>query len=151
MITRRNQDLLPSLLDEMMNWSNSSIFGNNNATPKMNITESDKDYRVELCVPGLKKDDLMLHIDNDNNLIVRMSKKSEKKELNPEDADKPEEKRRYLRREFSTMEFSQSIALPENVKKEDISAKVENGVLEIVLPKMTKDERENAMKTIEIQ
>ena len=140
MITRRNQDLMPSLIDELMNWNNALLSEEHYATPKMNVTESASDYRLELCVPGLAKEDLALNLDNNNNLVIQMVKKEEKKD----------DSRKYLRREFSSLQFKQTLALPENVKKEGITAKVENGILCITLPKLTEDEKKGLMKLIEI-
>jgi HSP20 family protein len=57
---------------------------------------------------------------------------------------------RYLRREFSYSKFQQAMILPENVDKESISAKVENGVLNIVIPKKPEDKAQKAGKVIEI-
>lgn len=139
MIARRNQDLMPSLINELMNWNN--MLGEEHiSTPKMNVTESNADFRVEMCVPGLKKEDLTINLDNNNNLVIRMVKTEEKKE----------DGRKYLRREFGGMQFNQTLVLPENVKKEAITAKVENGILSVTLPKLTEDEKEGLMRMIEI-
>jgi HSP20 family protein len=46
---------------------------------------------------------------------------------------------RYLRREFSYSKYEQTLILPDDVKKEDISAKVEHGVLTIELPKLIEE------------
>lgn len=139
MIARRNQDLMPSLINELMNWNN-MLGEEHTSTPKMNVTESNADFRVEMCVPGLKKEDLTINLDNNNNLVIRMVKTEEKKE----------DGRKYLRREFGGMQFNQTLVLPENVKKEAITAKVENGILSVTLPKLTEDEKEGLMRMIEI-
>lgn len=139
MIARRNQDLMPSLINELMNWNN-MLGEEHTSTPKMNVTESNADFRVEMCVPGLKKEDLTINLDNNNNLVIRMVKTEEKKE----------DGRKYLRREFGAMQFNQTLVLPENVKKEAITAKVENGILSVTLPKLTEDEKEGLMRMIEI-
>ena len=60
-----------------------------------------------------------------------MESKAEKK-----DEDK---NTRYLRREFSYSKFEQTLILPDDVKKEDISAKVEHGVLTVELPKVVEE------------
>lgn len=139
MIARRNQDLMPSLINELMNWNN-MLGEEHTSTPKMNVTESNADFRVEMCVPGLKKEDLTINLDNNNNLVIRMVKTEEKKE----------DGRKYLRREFGGMQFNQTLVLPENVKKEAITAKVENGILSVTLPKLTEDEKDGLMRMIEI-
>ena len=104
------------------------------------IIESDTDYKVELAAPGMTKDDFSVKIDADNQLVVSMEKKEEHK-----DEDK---KGRYLRREFSYSRFQQVMILPENVEKDKIDAKVQNGVLTIDIPK--KQEAVEAKKVKEI-
>jgi HSP20 family protein len=112
-------------------------------TPKINVSESDKDYRLDVCIPGMKKEDLNLSIDTDNNLVIELYRKDEKKEQ--------DEKRHYLRKEFSTMQFKQLLSLPENVKRDQIGAKVENGILTITLPKFTPEEQKQLAQTITIE
>ncbi len=81
----------------------------NCTAPAINVKESDKAYTVELAAPGMKKEDF-----KDKNT-------------------------RYLRREFSYSKFEQTLILPDDVKKEEISAKVENGVLTVELPKLVEE------------
>ncbi len=144
LLTTRNQNLMPSLFNELMNWNNWSCgdYEENARMPKMNVSESDKNYELELSVPGLTKDDLSLHIDSDNNLVIEMVKKEEKKEEKKD--------RHYLRHEFSTLQFKQMFSLPENIKKEAISAKVEHGILSVTLPKFNEDEKQALSQKIEI-
>lgn len=143
-IAKRNQDLMPSLLNDLLNWNSWNNFAtdSSNPMPKMNVSETDADYELELCVPGLSKDDLSLSIDSENNLVVEMTKQ--------EASEKAEEGRRYLRHEFSSLQFKQLLSLPENVKKEAITAKVENGILRISLPKFTEAEKQALMQHIAI-
>lgn len=146
-MTCRNNNMMPSLINELLDWNNwntnhmSEVQG---TMPKMNVTETDEDYELRLCVPGLSKDDLNLSVDAENNLVIEMVQKEEKKEH-----DKKE--RRWLRREFSEMQFKQLLSLPEGVKKEQISAKVEHGILTIVLPKVTEKEKAALAQRIEIK
>ena len=103
-----------------------------NATaPAINVKESDKAYTVELAAPGMKKEDFNVHINDEGNLIIKMEKKDEKKE--------EDKSARYLRREFSYSKFEQTLLLPDDVKKEDITAKVEHGVLTVELPKVVEE------------
>lgn len=100
-----------------------------NATaPAINVKETEKEYVVELAAPGLKKEDFFVNINDDGNLEIKMEQKHDNKE--------EDKKSHYLRREFSYSKFEQTLILPDNVNKDGISAKVENGVLEVVLPKV---------------
>ena len=139
LVTRRNQDFMPTLFNELMNWNDTTY-----STPRMNIMETKDNYKLELCIPGLTKEDVKLSIDAEGNLVVEMTKenKSEKKENN--------EEMRYLRHEFSVEHFRQTVMLPEDIHKEQISAKVENGILDIVIPKVTVEEKKQAVQNIEV-
>lgn len=138
LVTRRPQDFMPTLFNELMNIGNS-----NYTNPQMNVIESKDNYKVQLLVPGLKKEDLKISIDTEGNLVVEMSREN-----------KVEEKRdecRYLRREFSVEQFRQTLMLPEDIHREQITAKVENGILDIVIPRVTKEERQKLVQNIEVQ
>jgi HSP20 family protein len=103
----------------------------NCTAPAINVKESDKAYIVELAAPGMKKEDFNVHINDEGNLVVKMESKTEKK-----DEDKTT---RYLRREFSYSKFEQTLILPDDVKRDAISAKVEHGVLTVELPKLVEE------------
>ena len=109
--------------------------------------ENDKEYEVELAAPGTTKDDFKVNVDKDGNLTIKMEHKNEKK-----DENKPENKSgnatHYLRREFSYSNYEQALTLPEDVEKDKIEAKVNNGVLHITLPRTQKAEKET--KRIEV-
>ena len=115
----------------------------NNMLNKNEELENEKEYKVELAAPGMTKEDFDVHIDEENNLVISMEKKNEKKE--------DEKNGRYLRREFSYSKFQQTMILPEDVDKEKISATVNNGVLDIELPKLVKEELPKQKRVIEIQ
>jgi HSP20 family protein len=70
-----------------------------------------------------------------------MEKKNENKE--------EDKSARYLRREFSYSKFEQTLLLPDDVKREDIKAHVENGVLTVELPKQV-EEKVKLSRQIEI-
>ncbi len=95
--------------------------------PAINVKETDKAYIVELAAAGMKKDDFHVHINDEGNLIIKMEKKDEQKE--------EDKSTRYLRREFSYSKFEQTLILPDDVEKDQIKARVENGVLTVELPK----------------
>ena len=113
----------------------------NCTAPAINVKETDKAYVVELAAPGMKKEDFNVHINDEGNLIVKMEKKNENKEEN--------KSARYLRREFSYSKFEQTLLLPDDVKREDIKAHVENGVLTVELPKQV-EEKVKLSRQIEI-
>ena len=108
--------------------------------PALNVLENDKEYKLEVAVPGMCKDDFKVHLNKDGNLVIEMEKKE--KEEKPECCDGKECKegknRRYIRREFSYTKFRQTLLLPENAERDEIHAKAENGVLHVCIPKMLK-------------
>ena len=104
-----------------------------NATaPAINVKETDKAYIVELAAPGMKKEDFDVNINHEGNLTIKMERKQE--------ANEEDKKARYLRREFSYTKFEQTLILPEDVHKDKISARVNDGVLTVELPKIQKEE-----------
>ena len=103
----------------------------NQTAPAINVKESDKAYTVELAAPGMKKEDFNVHINDEGNLVVKLESKQEHKE--------EDKNTRYLRREFSYSKYEQTLILPDDVKKDAISAKVENGVLTVELPKVVEE------------
>ena len=137
LVTRRNQDFMPTLFNELMNWNDTTY-----STPRMNIMETKDNYKLELCIPGLTKEDVKLSIDAEGNLVVEMVKENK--------VEEKKEEMRYLRHEFSVEHFRQTVMLPEDIHKEQISAKVENGILDIVIPKVTVEEKKQAVQTIEV-
>ncbi|MDY3293342.1 MAG: Hsp20/alpha crystallin family protein, partial [Candidatus Egerieousia sp.] len=111
--------------------------------PAINVIEDEKDYKVEVAAPGMKKEDFNVNVTDDNYLVLTMEKKNETK-----DEDK---KRKYLRREFSYHKFEQSLALPEDVNKDEIKASVNDGILTIEIPKVKACEKKPTVKQIAIQ
>ena len=133
MPTKRNynQEWLPSIFNDF--FDNDWMAKANATAPAINVIESDKDYKVEVAAPGMTKEDFNIHLSEDNELVITMEKKNETKE-----EDKGNKK--YLRREFSYGNYEQAYILPEDVDREKISAKVEDGILTIVLPKFNKED-----------
>lgn len=111
--------------------------------PAVNVKEDAKEYTMEVAAPGIKKEYCRININNDGNLEVAIENKLEHREEN--------KKEHYLRREFSYSNYQQTYILPDNVDKDKISAKVNDGVLEIKLPKFTKEEESRAQRAIEIK
>jgi len=136
---RRNAAWLPSVFNDFFD---TDFMPKANATaPAINVKESDKNYLVELAAPGMTKEDFNVHINDEGNLIIKMESKHEKKE--------EDKSMRYLRREFSYTSYEQTLILPDDVKKDAISARVENGVLTVELPKIV-EEKVKVSRQIEI-
>lgn len=143
MPTKRNynQEWLPSIFNDF--FDNEWMAKANATAPAINVIESDKDYKVEVAAPGMTKEDFNIHLSEDNELVITMEKKNEKKE-------EDKENKKYLRREFSYSKFQQSLVLPDDVEKDKIGAAVNNGVLTIDLPKRQLEEKAKVNRSIEI-
>ncbi|MGM9841842.1 MAG: Hsp20/alpha crystallin family protein [Candidatus Limisoma sp.] len=139
MPTRRNQTWLPSIFNDF--FDNDWIERTNSNAPAINVSESEKEYCVEVAAPGMSKEDFNIHLDDEANLIISMEKKTE---------DKHDDKR-YLRHEFSYTSFRQAMILPDDVDKDAISAQVNNGVLDIHLPKLVKQDLPKVARKIDIK
>jgi len=135
-LTRRNQNWLPSIFDELMNEGMVHT-----TMPAVNIREDKTNYTVDVAVPGMLKEDCKISLDDYNNLHISVEKKNE---------EKCEEGSRFLRREFSYAKFEQAFVLPKDVDKEKIGAKVNNGILTVTLPKFAAGE-EKCHRCIEVK
>ena len=99
---------------------------NDDNLPAANISESQHDFSVDLSVPGFGKNDIYLEIEKN---ILKISGKVEfDKAENDTDM-------KVLRREFSQSSFSRNFVLPDSIDVENISAKQDDGILKIRLPK----------------
>mgnify|MGYP004497323489 CR=1 FL=1 len=128
--------------------------------PMCNVLESDTAYTIQLAAPGLTKEDVEVKLDEEDALVISMEKKEEKSEKpaeeNTEEAESKEVAKvetkpvHYLRREFMHQSFAQRLLLPEDADKERISAKMEHGVLEVIIPKIVKEEKTPIERNISI-
>ena len=120
----------PTVFDDFMN--NDMMACAKNTAPAVNVKEDENAYTMEVAAPGIKKEYCRVNINDDGNLNIAIENKMEHKE--------EDKKQHYLRREFSYTNYQQNYSLPEDVDKDQISAKVDNGILTVVLPKMKKEE-----------
>ena len=134
------QNFMPDFFNDF--FGNMSLDGTSGKAPAINVIEDDTSYKLELAAPGMTKDDFKVHINRDGNLVIELEKKCECQE---------EKKGKYIRREFSCSKFHQTLILPDNVEKESIKANVENGVLNIELPKIQKAKVEEEKRVIEVK
>lgn len=106
--------------------------------PPANIVEKNDHYQIELAVPGMEKADFNIKLE-DSLLTISAEKKTEKNA----ETDK------MIRREFSHKAFKRSFTIDEKIDTAAISAKYENGILTLELPK--KEDVKNGSKEISIQ
>ena len=92
--------------------------------PAVNISENENQFEIELAVPGFKKEDFKINLE-ENVLTVSSEKKEETKE----------EGKKVTRKEFSYASFKRSFTLPETADANHISAKYENGLLLLTVAK----------------
>ncbi|WP_339708915.1 Hsp20/alpha crystallin family protein [uncultured Kriegella sp.] len=124
-IVKRNDAIFPSLMNEIFrpDW-----FGGmetvNHVVPAVNIKENEKDFELELAVPGRKKEDFAIEVDKD---VLTISAEVKSEENATEE--------NYTRREFTYTSFKRSFSLPKTIDGEKIEANYESGLLKFVLPK----------------
>ena len=130
---------MPTVFEDFLN---SDFMPRTNSTaPAVNVKESETEYVMEVAAPGIKKEYCRVGINDEGNLTVAIENKVEHKH---------EDKRHhYLRREFSYTNYEQNYTLPDDVECDKISAKVEDGILTVTMPKVQKEEKKYA-KAIEI-
>lgn len=150
---RNDQNWLPSMFNDFFSEEWPLMHNTNTATPAINVLEDDKAYHVEVAAPGMTKDDFSIHVNDQDELVILVEKKEEKNDKDC-NCEKKEEKKcncKYLRHEFSYSRFEQSLLLPDNVNKDEISAKVNDGILRIELPKLDPTVKKNPSRIIDIQ
>ncbi|HUX52830.1 MAG TPA: Hsp20/alpha crystallin family protein [Williamwhitmania sp.] len=125
----KNYNNLPSLIDDIFgrDWFDNIVEGSTGRTmtPAVNVFEDKDDYRIEVAAPGLKKENFKLDL-NQRVLSITSEKMDEQKE---------EQGGKFIRKEFSYNSFCRTFALPSSVNAEKISAKYEEGILTVFLPK----------------
>jgi HSP20 family protein len=115
------------LVDELLGDRWSWIGGENGDqlwTPRLDFSETEKEYVAKMDLPGLEKGDVNVKVEN-HQLTVSGERKEEKRE----------EGENFLRMERSYGSFFRSIPLPENAKADAIDAQIKNGVLMVRIPK----------------
>lgn len=124
-IAKRNDVLFPSFMNEIFrpDWFG-GIENSRVTVPAVNIMENDKNFELELFVPGRVKDDFKIEID-DAVLTISAEIKEESNEV----------KENFTRREYKISSFKRAFNLPETVATDKIEATYEGGILKFNLPK----------------
>ena len=141
MRTMHGNDWLPELFNDLMNVGLQAARPCTTA-PATNVMENEEMYVVQLAAPGMKKEDFFVNINDEGNLVVKMEQKTDDKNA--------DEKMHYLRREFSYTKYEQTLILPDDVDKNKIEAKVEDGILTVKLPKV-EEAKVKVARSIDIQ
>jgi HSP20 family protein len=128
-------DFLSRRWPRLLDWNFPAGF--DRGFPKIDILDHDNEIEVQAALPGIKKEDLDVTINNQT-ITIRTSTKEEKKE---------EEKGKYFRREITRGEFQRTVSLPDNVDDANAKASFKDGILTVTIPKTEKSKR----KTIEIK
>ncbi len=135
----RKNSWLPDVFNDFFD---TDFMPRTNATaPAINVKESEVDYEVEVAAPGMTKEDFNVHLNQEGDLHIKMESKKEHTDDN--------KKAHYLRREFAYSKFEQTLILPDDVDRNNISARVADGVLTVVLPKIKKEEQ-NVVRQITV-
>jgi HSP20 family protein len=108
---------------DMMNDFFGDNYGNGHYSPRVNVYEKEDHFELNLALPGVKKNEISIDVDNDILKISSRNNNEAKHEVN------------YTRKEFDYSNFERSFNLPDTVNVDGIKAKMENGVLTITLPK----------------
>ncbi len=111
----------PSLLPEEFQ---KGLFGGREGFPAVNVSETEKEIRVEAELPGLEPGDVEVSLEN-GALVIRGEKKFEGEE----------KKENFHRIERSYGSFTRAVPLPAKVESKGVKAKFEKGVLRVTLPK----------------
>jgi HSP20 family protein len=146
-IVRYNpNDFVPSTFSSLVDrFFNDSLMrtGGSVFTPKVDVIENETSYEVQVAVPGLNKEDFKIEI-NENYLTVSGERKFTN-ESQP--GGKTGKEKNFHSIETNYGSFSRSFTLPDNADGSKISAKYNNGILELVIPK---DEKKMLKQTIKV-
>lgn len=115
-------------------------FGKMANVPAVNVSETDKEFRLSIAAPGLEKADFKVDADDDMMTISAEHERDDKEEKNG----------KYNRREYNYSSWSRSFSIPENCDLDKIDAEYRNGELKVVIPKKEIKEPKRA-KTISVK
>lgn len=100
--------------------------------PAVNVTEDDSGYHIDLEVPGVRKDDIQINLDN--GIITVSGERKLNKRLKNDKIHKTE---------FGVGKFSRNFKIPQNTEFSKINASFENGILSVSLPKAESSKPKN--------
>ena len=132
-----NNNVFPSLMNEFFNDDlGMNFFKRGHSVPSVNSVENNDSFEIDLAVPGMKKDDFTIEL-NDKILVISS------------DNSNYDQNERTRLNEFNYSSFQRSFRVPESVELDKIKANYKNGILKIKLPKR-KDSITKPNRVIEI-
>ncbi len=121
-VWHRNDDLFNRMEDFLRTPSYGSGYQN---SPAVNIYEGDKDFRIDMAVPGINKKDMNIDVDD---RVLTISRINEENKESGEDEN-------YCIRQFDFGAFEKRFTLPESADADKISATYKDGILSVNIPK----------------
>jgi len=123
-LIRKQAPFIPSLIDDFINQDWNLKTPSSTTLPAVNIKDLDAQFEIELAVPGMKKSDFEIEVEDG---MLSISSSMEEEQVT--------EKGKFTRREFSYNSFKRTFAIPESVDPSNIEAQYSDGVLQLRLPK----------------
>ncbi|MDG1191622.1 MAG: Hsp20/alpha crystallin family protein [Flavobacteriaceae bacterium] len=123
-LIRKQAPFFPSLIDEFINQDWNLKTPSSTTLPAVNIKDLDAQFEIELAVPGMKKSDFEIEVEDG---LLSISSSLQEEQVT--------EKGKFTRREFSYNSFKRTFAIPESVDSSNIEAQYSDGVLQLRLPK----------------
>jgi HSP20 family protein len=133
-LSDRRRNAFDALLDRF--FEDAPVMDKVSFTPRVDIAETDKAFEIDVAVPGMKKEDFSIEID-ENRLTVSGERKFQEEKSG----------KNFHSVETQYGSFSRSFFLPDAVKKENIAASYKDGVLQVVAPK---DTEKQVKKTVRV-
>ena len=131
-------------LDRMDRRTDKTLYGKHaGRVMKTDVREHEDSYEVDVDLPGFKKEDLQLQLEN-GYLTISAAKKVDKDE-------KEKKTGKVIRQERYTGNMTRSFYVGEELKEEDIKAKFEDGVLKLIVPKVEAKKKVEEHKAIAIE
>ena len=112
----------------------------NDFQPALNAREDDKEYTIELAMPGLDKKDVDVYVHNG---VLTVMCDTQERRKHDDDG--------YVRREFNYTAAQRSFSLPNDVQEDKISADYDRGILRISLPRAERKDLAESISRIDIR
>lgn len=123
-LIRKQAPFFPSLIDDFINQDWNLKTPSSTTLPAVNIKDLEAQFEIELAVPGMKKSDFEIEVEDG---LLSISSSLEEEQVT--------EKGKFTRREFSYNSFKRTFTIPDSVDPSSIEAQYSDGVLQLRLPK----------------